>query len=151
MANFAQKTVEYNGESRNVLVGGAKLIAPLSSEFISRTNDSGEIKQYKLAVIQITTNSGRTTEMTATINKKNIDALTQAGTSFELGSSYLTTIDMVDDKNNPGKLIPFARMSHLRAANTDASVLSELSDMFGEIANEAPKAAKEFKSIPLVV
>ena len=141
MSQFIPKKVDYNGTERVILVGSAKLVAPLSSKELTYVNGKNETKAYRLATIEITSPTGAKTEMVASVAQRNIELMEESGAEFAIGASYLTSIDRVEDRNNAGKHILLARLSHLRGVEVNAVAMAEFDAMFSDVAvvAEAPE------------
>ena len=140
MSQFIPKKVEYNGAERVILVGSAKLVAPLSNKELTYTNAQNQTKAYRLATIEITSPTGAKTEMLASVAQRNIELMAEGNSEFAVGASYLTSIDRVEDRNNPGKFIMLARLSHLRGVEVNAVAMAEFDAMFADVADvDAPE------------
>jgi hypothetical protein len=129
MSAFIAKTDNLGNQ---VLVGMAKLANKLSDNWREYVNANGETKRYKLTTVEIVTPSGKKTTLAANVAEKNIQRMEESGSDFEVGSSYLTTLQRVERRDGEG-MITLARMSHLQNAVADESVLDEL---FAEVAEE---------------
>jgi hypothetical protein len=133
MSTFVTKTDDLGNQ---VIVGMAKLVNKLSDKWSEYVNGNGETKRYKLCTIEIVAPSGRKTSLAANVHEKNIELMEESGNSFEVGSSYLTTLQRVERRDGNG-VITLARMSHLQNAIADETVMDEL---FVDVAEEIPTA-----------
>ena len=115
----------------NSRVGTAKLVQPLNmSEKGLMTKANG--KTYRLCTVEIESPNGLTTQMLAQVPSRNIELAIENGVEFKVGSSFLTTLDRVVDKNDATKHVMFARMSHLGGIVTNADAEAEFDAMFAD-------------------
>jgi hypothetical protein len=119
------ETVVYEGQEQKQLIGLCKLSSKLSEKAIEYTNAKGEVKSYNIANLIGLLPNGKEVSLTASVPARNQEIMAENGGEFELGTSYLTTVTAQPDKNDPTKLIFFARMSHLTNAGTDNTALAE--------------------------
>lgn len=137
MANWKVKPNTYVnnlGEevTEKVLVGSAKLVSPVNmSEKGLLTKENG--KTYRLCTIEAEGPSGKSTQYLAQVATRNIELAEEQGIKLEVGKTFLTTLNVVPDKNNPGKTITFARMSHLTGIVTDAEVDAEFAALLDNV------------------
>jgi hypothetical protein len=137
--SFKPRKVEYNGTEKIVLVGNAKLKSQLPTSeksVLSYDNAEGVTKNYKLANIAVDFGNGQTTDMLASVPEK-----IYANNEFKAGESYLTTIEKVEDRKNPGKYILLARMSALSALEVNEVAINHaINNLFEMEAVEDPIA-----------
>ena len=115
-------------------VGGAVLTQAPTDTWIEYTKTStGETKRYKLVNTTVEI-GGKVMPLVCTLPEKNDALMTKQGGKFTVGTSYLTTIEMVKS-NKPednGRLKPFGRISHLTGVPTDeVGITNALMDAFG--------------------
>lgn len=140
--------VTYKGKTNNQLVGTCKLVSKLSEKDLSYPNKDGETKYYKLANMQAKLPNGNIIDITASVPQRNQEIMEENGGEFTVGESYLTTITAQEDKKNPGKLIFFARMSHLQGGGTDNTALAEaFGDSFSIASAPAVEASQEAPAV----
>lgn len=119
------ETVVYEGVEQKQLIGLCKLNSKLSDKAIEYKNAKGETKSYNIANLKGLLPNGKEVDLTASVPQRNQEIMEENGGTFEIGTSYLTTVTAQPDKNDPTKLIFFARMSHLTNAGTDNASLME--------------------------
>lgn len=138
--SLVKQTVEYKGKTRQILVGGAKLVAPLGTKDLSYVNDEGTTKNYRLCTVGVTTPNGKYTEIVASVPARNIELMEESGATFTLGKTYLCSLERVTNENGSRTL---ARLSHLSAAEVNAEAMSEIDAMFDdEAAPAVPQQAR---------
>jgi len=140
------ETVSYEGVEQKQLIGTCKLASKLSEKEIEYTNAKGEVKTYRIANVKGQLPNGKVIDITASVPQRNQELMEENGSEFTVGESYLTTITAQPDKNDPTKLIFFARMSHLTNAGTDNVALAEaFGAEFGIVDNPVVKTGKEIE------
>ena len=119
------ETVNYEGVEQKQLIGTCRLVTPLSEKSVEYTNSEGELKSYKVANAKGLLPNGKEVDLTVGIPARNIELIEDRGEVFEIGKSYLTTVTVQPNRNDPTKPVFFARMSHLTNAGTDNDALAE--------------------------
>lgn len=138
MNTLRVETVNYEGVEQKQLIGLCKLASKLSEKAIEYTNAKGEAKSYNIANLKGQLPNGKIVDLVASVPTRNQEIMEENGEEFEVGASYLTTVTAQPDKNDPTKLIFFARMSHLQNAGTDNVALMEAFGAEFGLANVAP-------------
>lgn len=137
MTTLRVEEVTYEGKVSNQLVGTCKLVSKISEKAIEYQNKKGETKSYKLANLKAKLPNDTVIDVVASLPERNEEIMAENGGEFQVGESYLTTITAQEDKKNPGKLIFFARMSHLQGGLTDSKALMEaFGDSFAILSNQ---------------